>query len=1001
MPKYISPALSSLRITLKLYERVIRPGRPTLWPAPTIRFYVTTLPRTPTSQTEVSNKHKFSDALRELPIKPKNGAELPISHNGKANSNGTTSDFRITRATLLHICNGVVVATNSSEENVEPIESWISSCKLPEREALAENKHPNTSIALSFRDWLNAMAVSTFDNEDTRRLIMLSLGVAFLREKSRNFLSASMTAADLAIVWRLVYSALTTPLGTTPLSSAYRSAQGFLAVPLCSLIKDGNIEELFRLHVWLPDGQRGNPDLAIHSHQPYAQSWILAGEATDVSYQVELTEDPESATHAEYTLAWSDGKAPKKIYRTSQTYSVAKETSKLMTAKPTNTAIHTRDTTYTIPAAAYHRSEVQPDALHATLFYFDSSRGFQREAGILGPIGAKNFTQLRDPAGSTPGLLANKVNLIRSWEDYMIEGHQHAQQAELEQALRAFNSALNLVEVTSDFPNAIRYKYLVLGELGNINRGFGRYEQAKDVLERATAEMGPTAQRVEFSGELGVVYRNMNRLTDAKRAFEMQYNVAKQLNYEQAACRAIGNLGMVNYQLSQQNHDAVLLQLAIDQLTERVCIARQMNDKLALAAMDPNTLARQRKYARTREVIGLSRLSLCYTAQGNKDSAINAARDSLNVAQQLEEPTVIAMSRFFYGRALLRSGRKTDAMEQFNSPGACTPAIALCREPSKEHRQYLLELVEADVDLDIADTTGNTTLDYAVFNNDAATVQIVIERLRQTLGRDKEYQISQRVTNARLRKGYRELFQEKLRPALLSNAKAVDTLAKLRRVYADALSVNEYEEKLFDGLKVVSYSDFLRFGRLPRSSDALAHQFRPRLSDASTGPEFVIFFSYTRINKNPRALSPDDENNTQYRRMLEAIKQFLVLHPNVDKNNLSIWIDHACVNQDDPMSGVSALPMIITQCDAVISLIDDRYYNRAWCCLEAMMVQTLQTSYGLHLWHEHVQGKGGELSSLRAGPLGLQLSSIAEKELSFEEDRPKLLFLERQSKLLG
>ncbi|KAL8734615.1 MAG: hypothetical protein Q9181_003149 [Wetmoreana brouardii] len=319
-------------------------------------------------------------------------------------------------------------------------------------------------------------------------------------------------------------------------------------------------------------------------------------------------------------------------------------------------------------------------------------------------------------------------------------------------------------------------------------------------------------------------------------------------------------------------------------------------------------------------------------------------------------------------------------MEQFNYPGACTPAIALCKEPSKEHRQYLMELVEADVDLDLVDTTGNTTLDYAVFNNDSETVQILIERLRQRLGKDKEYQISQRVTNARLRKGYRELFQEKLRPALLSNAKATDTLAKLRRVYADALSASGYERNFFDGLKVVSYSDFLRFGKLPRSSDALAHPFRPRPSDASTGPGFLIFFSYTRINRDRRALSPDDENNTQYRRMLDAIEQFLEFHPNVDKNNLSLWVDHACVDQDEPMLGVSALPMIVTQCDAVISLIDDRYYNRAWCCVEAMMVQTLRKSYGLHLWHEHVQGKDGEHSSLRAGPVGLQLSSIAEKD---------------------
>lgn len=105
------------------------------------------------------------------------------------------------------------------------------------------------------------------------------------------------------------------------------------------------------------------------------------------------------------------------------------------------------------------------------------------------------------------------------------------------------------------------------------------------------------------------------------------------------------------------------------------------------------------------------------------------------------------------------------------------------------------------------------------------------------------------------------------------------------------------------------------------------------------------------------------------------------------------------------MRGVSALPMIIVQCDAMISLVDDNYYNRAWCSLEAMMIQTLKESYGLHLWYEHVPldehtGEDSKGGFLREGPMDVKLSSVAEKELSFEEDRPKLLFLERQSQLL-
>lgn len=107
------------------------------------------------------------------------------------------------------------------------------------------------------------------------------------------------------------------------------------------------------------------------------------------------------------------------------------------------------------------------------------------------------------------------------------------------------------------------------------------------------------------------------------------------------------------------------------------------------------------------------------------------------------------------------------------------------------------------------------------------------------------------------------------------------------------------------------------------------------------------------------------------------------------------------------MPGVSALPMIVAQCDAVISLVDDDYYTRAWCTVEATIVQTLRRSYHMHLWFEQVPlrpesktTQAGERWCLRAAPWNLEFS-MADKGLTFEEDRPKVMFLERQSKLLG
>ena len=137
----------------------------------------------------------------------------------------------------------------------------------------------------------------------------------------------------------------------------------------------------------------------------------------------------------------------------------------------------------------------------------------------------------------------------------------------------------------------------------------------------------------------------------------------------------------------------------------------------------PATPARRVKQATAWEIIGLNRLSLCYTVRGDKEQAIASALRGLELSQTLEDSTVLGLSRFFYGRALLRAGQTALAMEQFNPPPAsiaketsyCPPIVALCKEPSEEHLAYLRELIEAGVDLSVVDDHGYSALDYAVF----------------------------------------------------------------------------------------------------------------------------------------------------------------------------------------------------------------------------------------------------------------------------------------------
>jgi len=62
------------------------------------------------------------------------------------------------------------------------------------------------------------------------------------------------------------------------------------------------------------------------------------------------------------------------------------------------------------------------------------------------------------------------------------------------------------------------------------------------------------------------------------------------------------------------------------------------------------------------------------------------------------------------------------------------------------------------------------------------------------------------------------------------------------------------------------------------------------------------------------------------------------------------------------------------------------------------VAQTLAKSHGLDSWYEHVYDDENASGKLRQGPLDMEIV-MADKPLSFESDRPKVSFLDRQSSL--
>jgi ankyrin repeat protein len=618
--------------------------------------------------------------------------------------NGASDKTDIPVASLLRVLGGVAAATKAPNASVQPLAEWISQhgarCCANTPQAFTQlhcgivnDAKSVPGAAPSVEAWLAGIASGpAAHDEGLRQLAELTLGVAILREKSRR--GMDFTTVDLDVIWSLIHDALICVQGARLQCTASRSAQGFLGVPLCSLLQEGRIDELFRLHVWLPDGERGMAEVAIHSHQPFAQSWILAGYGTDYMYKVEGTDDPFLATHAEYVPRWSDGKQAGAAYKTHQTSSTVTNTGKLVRVTPIGSEMHTRDMSYSIPGGAYHQTAVPSGRFHATLFFFDSHRGFLKDAGVVGPKDGQGYTQLRDPAGITPLALAQMVDATRSWEK---------------------------------------------------------------------------SKRIQSEG----------------------------------------------------------------------------ND---------------------------------------------------------EHTTVIGYYRYFHGCALLQAGQREDAMKQFNSPEGCTPAQAFCKEPSDEHRRYIRALIEAGADLDIVDDQGYKALDYAVSNGDAVTEALILDGLRRQLGGDVESKISRHRYEATIRKEYRDLFEERLRPILRSRRK--DSLEQMRHVYANALATDEAKRRMFDRLRYVWYSDFCKSGRLPRYSDGTVKTFSagPDRDSPSNNADYIIFFSYRWIHKDPTTgkTAPDDKVHTQYRRMLRALDGYLKLHPAINRNRLSIWI--VSLNDEDRAS---------------------------------------------------------------------------------------------------
>jgi tetratricopeptide (TPR) repeat protein len=178
------------------------------------------------------------------------------------------------------------------------------------------------------------------------------------------------------------------------------------------------------------------------------------------------------------------------------------------------------------------------------------------------------------------------------------------------------------------YPDAAHEQQRCRCAKGKVARRQGRYEDAEAcLLEALSLRVDKDIQQIDVLGELSTVYMQQQLFLKAKMFLQQQHDLAREvacsttsrqsaLSTELQMCRAIGNLGMTNYQLAiaGEQIDKTLLHEAIEQLKCRVTSAEDLQRQLIGCDHYETVL--------TWKALGLDRLTLCHAANGDLNEAI-------------------------------------------------------------------------------------------------------------------------------------------------------------------------------------------------------------------------------------------------------------------------------------------------------------------------------------------------------------------------------------------
>ena len=117
--------------------------------------------------------------------------------------------------------------------------------------------------------------------------------------------------------------------------------------------------------------------------------------------------------------------------------------------------------------------------------------------------------------------------------EYKIKGQIYTKQEKYEEALKAFNNSIKMIETINDKSELFGIYY----ETGTAYQRLNRYEESIELFEKALTQAKKQNEKIEIIDtliSLGISYFHIGKEIKSAQYLTQAYEIAKEIGYEKA-----------------------------------------------------------------------------------------------------------------------------------------------------------------------------------------------------------------------------------------------------------------------------------------------------------------------------------------------------------------------------------------------------------------------------------------------------------------------------------